>query len=84
MCRQTCENSGIRTLINVNRVVVEAIRVKILVVSQYFWPENFRVNDLCVELQKRGHQSYCYDQVFLLSRGQVFAGYSENSQFLIY
>lgn len=30
--------------------------MKILVVSQYFWPENFRINDLCSELQKRGHK----------------------------
>jgi glycosyltransferase involved in cell wall biosynthesis len=30
--------------------------VHILVVSQYFWPENFRINDLCEELIKRGHK----------------------------
>jgi len=29
--------------------------VKILVVSQYFWPENFRINDLCLALKERGH-----------------------------
>lgn len=29
--------------------------MKILVVSQYFWPENFRVNDLVQELVRRGH-----------------------------
>lgn len=29
--------------------------MKILVISQYFWPESFRVNDLCVELQNRGN-----------------------------
>lgn len=29
--------------------------MNLLVVSQYFWPENFRVNDLCIELKKRGH-----------------------------
>lgn len=29
--------------------------MKILVVSQYFWPENFRINDLCSELVDRGH-----------------------------
>jgi len=28
----------------------------ILVVSQYFWPENFRINDLCAELVARGHK----------------------------
>lgn len=28
----------------------------ILVVTQYFWPENFRINDLCAELAHRGHE----------------------------
>lgn len=30
--------------------------MRILVVSQYFWPENFRVNDLVKEWVQRGHQ----------------------------
>lgn len=30
--------------------------MKILIVSQYFWPENFRVTDLAVALQGRGHK----------------------------
>lgn len=30
--------------------------MRILVVSQYFWPENFRINDLVAELAARGHQ----------------------------
>jgi colanic acid biosynthesis glycosyl transferase WcaI len=29
--------------------------VKILIVSQYFWPENLRINDLAAELVERGH-----------------------------
>ena len=29
--------------------------MRILVVSQYFWPENFRVNDLVAEWVSRGH-----------------------------
>lgn len=29
--------------------------MKILVVSQYFYPENFRINDLCFDLVARGH-----------------------------
>lgn len=29
--------------------------MRLLVVSQYFWPENFRVNDLVAELVRRGH-----------------------------
>lgn len=30
--------------------------MRILVVTQYFWPENFRINDLVGELVRRGHQ----------------------------
>ena len=30
--------------------------MKILVLSQYFHPENFRINDICLELVKKGHQ----------------------------
>ena len=30
--------------------------MRILVVSQYFWPENFRINDLVKEWVQRGHQ----------------------------
>ena len=30
--------------------------MKILLISQYFWPENFRVNELAEELVKIGHQ----------------------------
>lgn len=29
--------------------------MKILIVSQYFWPENFRINDPAVGLVERGH-----------------------------
>jgi colanic acid biosynthesis glycosyl transferase WcaI len=30
--------------------------MKILIVTQYFWPENFRINDLAEGLRDRGHQ----------------------------
>jgi hypothetical protein len=30
--------------------------MKILIVSQYFWPEYFRINDLVEELAKKNHQ----------------------------
>jgi glycosyltransferase involved in cell wall biosynthesis len=29
--------------------------MRLLIVSQYFWPENFRINDLVTELVDRGH-----------------------------
>ena len=30
--------------------------MRILIISQYFWPENFRINDLCLALKERGHK----------------------------
>lgn len=36
-------------------VVTSENPLKILVVSQYFWPENFRINDLVSEFVARGH-----------------------------
>lgn len=30
--------------------------MKVLIVTQYFWPEEFRVNDLAIDIIKRGHE----------------------------
>lgn len=30
--------------------------MRILIVSQYFWPESFRINDLCLALKERGYE----------------------------
>lgn len=51
--------------------------MKILVVSQYFWPENFRINDLCIELQKKGHQVTVLTGVPNYPEGKVFSEYSK-------
>ena len=29
--------------------------MRILIVTQYFWPENFRINELCEEFTNLGH-----------------------------
>lgn len=29
--------------------------MNILIISQYFWPENFRINDLALGLKEKGH-----------------------------
>ena len=34
---------------------IKRFLLRVLVVSQYFWPENFRINDLVAEFVKRGH-----------------------------
>jgi hypothetical protein len=30
--------------------------VRLLIVTQYFWPEDFRINDLAAELVRHGHE----------------------------
>lgn len=50
--------------------------MKILVVSQYFYPENFRINDLCVEMVKRGHEITVYTGIPNYPNGSFFPGYS--------
>lgn len=52
--------------------------MRLLVVTQYFWPENFRINDLVAELALRGH-----DVTVLTGRpnypgGRVFPEFAAN------
>ena len=30
--------------------------MKILIISQYFWPENFKINDIALGLKELGHE----------------------------
>jgi glycosyltransferase involved in cell wall biosynthesis len=46
--------------------------VKILIVSQYFWPENFRVNDLTLEFVQRGHEVTVLTGIPNYPGGKVF------------
>ena len=34
--------------------------MKILIVSQYFWPENFRINEISKYLSKKGYKVDIY------------------------
>lgn len=47
----------------------------ILVVTQYFWPENFRINDLVLGLLERGHQVTVLTGVPNYPDGSFFDGY---------
>ena len=49
--------------------------MSILIVSQYFWPENFRVNDWAVGMQQRGHQVTVLTGIPNYPAGKYFAGY---------
>lgn len=59
--------------------------MRILVVTQYFWPENFRINDLVTELKKRGHELTVLTGKPNYPSGIVFEEYQRNPvQFLDY
>ena len=49
--------------------------MKILIVSQYFYPENFRINDLALELKKRGHEITVLTGLPNYPKGEYFEGY---------
>lgn len=49
--------------------------MRILVVSQYFWPENFRINDLVAGLTDRGHQVTVLTGQPNYPKGRFFDGY---------
>ena len=50
--------------------------MRLLVVSQYFWPENFRINDLVAELVRRGHQVTVLTGEPNYPAGEIFSEYS--------
>jgi colanic acid biosynthesis glycosyl transferase WcaI len=52
--------------------------VRILVVSHYFWPENFRINDLVAELGRRGHEITVLAGLPNYPEGSVFPDYRRN------
>ena len=47
----------------------------ILVVSQYFYPEPFRINDICEEWVKRGHQVTVVTGIPNYPEGKFYKGY---------
>lgn len=49
--------------------------MKILVVTQYFYPETFRVNSLCAELAKRGHAVTVLTGFPQYPEGKIYDGY---------
>ena len=53
--------------------------MRILIVTQYFWPENFRINDLVSGLVIRNHQVTVLTGVPNYPTGKTDSGFSENS-----
>ena len=49
--------------------------MRILIVTQYFWPESFRINDLATGLRERGHDVTVYTGKPNYPDGRYFPGY---------
>ena len=54
--------------------------MKVLVVSQYFYPENFRINDLCFGLKNLGHEVEVLTGKPNYPKGNFYKGYSWNTK----
>jgi len=50
--------------------------MRILLVTQYFWPEEFRINDLAAGLQERGHEVVVLTGIPNYPGGEFYPGYS--------
>ncbi len=53
----------------------ENAKKHILVVSQYFYPEQFRINDMCTEWVKRGYKVTVITGIPNYPQGKFYAGY---------
>jgi colanic acid biosynthesis glycosyl transferase WcaI len=54
--------------------------MRLLVVTQYFWPENFRINDLVAELVRRGHEVTVLTGLPNYPDGVLFSNFRDNPQ----
>jgi len=60
------------------RVLTSQMRV--LVISQYYWPESFRINDLTDELVRRGHQVTVLTGAPNYPSGSLFSEYENEPE----
>lgn len=52
--------------------------MRLLVISQYFWPEDFRINELVSELSRRGHAITVLTGQPNYPDGRIFPAFAEN------
>lgn len=53
--------------------------MRILIITQYFWPESFRINDICLGLKERGYEVVVLTGKPNYPKGKFYEGYSFNS-----
>ena len=49
--------------------------MNLLVISQYYYPEQFRINDICREWVKRGHKVTVVTAIPNYPKGKFYDGY---------
>lgn len=52
--------------------------MRVLIISQYFWPENFKINDLTDELVRRGHTVTVLTGIPNYPAGEVFDAFKQD------
>lgn len=52
--------------------------MRLLIVTQVFWPENFRINDLAVEFVRRGHEVTVLTGAPNYPEGRIFTEFRKN------
>jgi len=50
--------------------------LNILIISQYFWPENFKINDFAVSMAEKGHKVSVLTGIPNYPNGKFFKGYN--------
>lgn len=50
--------------------------MRLLIVSQYFWPEQFRINDIALGLKEKGNEVTVLTSIPNYPEGKFFPGYS--------
>lgn len=58
--------------------------MRILIVSQYFWPENFRINDLTRELVQRGYSVTVLTGIPNYPAGKVFKEFTQDPKVFVH
>ena len=54
--------------------------MRILVVSQYFWPEDFRINEFVKDFKKKGHEIVVLTGIPNYPEGKIFSDYKKINQ----
>src|SRR6185312_4009468 len=49
--------------------------MNVIIVTQYFWPESFRINELAIDLKNKGHEVTVLTGIPNYPRGSFYSGY---------